>query len=333
MQNQSIDIRFGASRPGGSGTTQKTGSRTRFADLSGLGGIGVGVAVYGVATALLIFRAPSILGDRWSWLALVLVPVLTALIAGLRTGSALALVLVYAFASATAMAVQGYRLGWSEIAQLQFVLSHFATVFFLASGVALTGLLRARHEQLERARQLAERYVSEDEVTGLLTHSAFQAAASRELSRSHRAARPLILLSVDLTEYFAPAKGSAAMASAERMLGEILCSQTRENQDLWTMWSEGVYLGLLAETDDQAVEPALRRVLGRIVSASEFAGQSVANTARFAVAAFPEDASSIEALIELALAPPVSLDELRDSLRSPSWSPPVVSIRTHAAAN
>ena len=113
--------------------------------------IGLALALYGVATALLIQRAPVILGSGWSWLAFLLVPALTLLVEGLRTGTALALVLTYAFASATAMSVQGYRLGWSEVVQAQNIFSHFATVFFLASAVALVSLLRARKRAFEQA--------------------------------------------------------------------------------------------------------------------------------------------------------------------------------------
>lgn len=327
MDERIAQMEIGATRPGLAGKVRLARPRFHIADRYGLGGLGVGITVYGTAAALLIFRAPTILGDGWSWLALVIIPILTLLIAGLRTGTALSLVLVYAFASATAMAVQGYRLGWGEIAQLDYVFSHFATVFFLASGVALTALLRSRQDHLEKAQQLVERFVSTDEVTGLLTRTAFQAAASRELGRSHRASRPFLLLSIDLTAYFQPAKGSAAIASAERMLGEILCSQTRETQDLWTMWSDDVYLGLLAETGEQAVEPALGRVLGRISAAPEFAGEALVDSARFGVAAYPEDGMDLDPLIQLALAEPLSLDELRVRLHSTSWNRPVVSAR------
>jgi GGDEF domain-containing protein len=299
--------------------------RFRIAHRYGLGGIGVGVTVYGLAAALLIMRAPAILGDRWAWVALLLVPALTILIARLQTGTALALVLVYAFGSATVLAVQGYRLGWGEITQLDYVLSHFAAVFFMASSVALTALLRSRQEQLEQARRLVEKYVSKDEITGLLTRSAFLAATSRELSRSFRTARPFLLLSIDLTAYFAPAAGSASMASAERMLGEILCSQTRDNQDLWTKWADNVYLGLLAETDEQAVEPALGRVLGKILEAPAFSGRAVVESARFSVSSFPADGSAIDSLVDLALQNPVPLEELLRQLSDPSWSSPTVT--------
>ena len=54
----------------------------------GLSGIGLGLTLYGLAAALLILRAPAILGDKWSWLALVLIPDLTILVGGLRTGTA-----------------------------------------------------------------------------------------------------------------------------------------------------------------------------------------------------------------------------------------------------
>jgi hypothetical protein len=325
MEEQSAQLELsiaGSHRPAAASAAR---SRFRIAHRHGLGGIGVGVTVYGLAAALLIMRAPAILGDRWAWVALLLVPALTVLIARLQTGTALALVLVCAFGSATVMAIQGYRLGWGEIAQLGYVLSHFATVFFMASSVALTALVRSQQERLEQARLLVEKYVSKDETTGLLTQSAFLAATSKELSRSFRTARPFLLLSIDLTAYFAPAAGSASMASAESILGDILCSQTRDNQDLWTKWAGNVYLGLLAETDEQAVEPALGRVLGKILDAPAFSGRAVVDSARFSVASFPVDGSTIDSLIDLALQNPVSLEELLRRLRDPSWSAPTVT--------
>ncbi len=302
----------------------------RFGAQRGLAGIGLGLTVYGVATALLILRAPAILGDRWSWLALVLIPGLTVLIGSLRTGTALALVLVYAFASASAMAIQGYRLGWGEVAQAQYVLSHFCTVFFLASSVALISLIRLRQRALEDAQELVRRYVSEDEATGLLTPGAFEAAASRELSRSYRTSRPFLLVAIDLSEYFNLGQGSVAMAVAERMVGEILCSETRGNQDLWTMWKPDIYLGLLVETDEQAVEPALKRVLDRLAKASEFAGQALVDRARFGIASYPADGANLDTMIDLAVSELAPLDALRVRLAGPSWAAPLVSVKTKA---
>ena len=121
--------------------------------------IGLALALYGVAAALLIQRAPVILGSGRSWLAFLLVPVLTLLVEGLQTGTALALVLAYAFVSATAMSFQGYRLGWSEVVQAENIFSHFVTVFFLATAVALVSLLRARQRAFEQARDLVLTWV------------------------------------------------------------------------------------------------------------------------------------------------------------------------------
>jgi len=263
--------------------------------------VGLTLAVYGAATALLLERAPAILGNGWSWLALLLVPALTLLVAGLQTGTALALVLIYAFASATALAVQGYRLGWSETVQAQNIFSHFATVFFLASAVALIALLRSRQLALRQARGLVRRYVSEDEVSGLLTPAAFEAAASRELNRSHRTSRPFLLLSIDVSEYFKPGLGSATIEGAQRMLGSILSAETRGDYDLWTMWKADLYLGLLIETDEQAVYPALGRVLDRMAKAPEFNGAALVDKARFGLSSYPGDAAALETLLAAAV--------------------------------
>lgn len=287
----------------------------------GVGGIGLALGVYGIATALMIFRAPEILGERWAWLAVVVVPVLTLLVTFLRTGTALAMVLVYAFFSATAMAVQGYRLGWGEAIQAEYVLSHFATVFFMAGAVALVAQLRSRQEALDRAQELVGRYMSEDEATGLLTVEAFKTAASREVGRSHRTSRPLLLLAIDLSGYFGPGYDSAATVIAERMLGTILCSQTRGDQDLWTMWDKDVYLGLLAETDEQAIEPALERVLTKLVQAPEFAGQAVIDRARFGAASYPMDGYNLDLLLALTLGDLVSLEELRWRIKRQAPAP------------
>lgn len=324
MREQSVQSQL----PAGEDRTNRGFSRARscfhLAHRYGLGGVGAGVTVYGLAAALLVLRAPAIVGERWSWLVVLLIPVLTILMAWLQTGTALALVLIYAFGSATTMAVQGYRLGWNEVAQLDYVYSHFATMVFMASTVALTALLRSRQEQLEQAQQLVERYVSKDATTGLLTRSAFVAAAERELSRSVRTARPFLLLSMDLTAYFAAATGSAAVSSAQRMLAEILSTQTRENQDLWTMWKDNVYLGLLTETDEQAVEPALGRVTKKIQVAPEFAGQALVESARFGVASYPADGATVESLIDQALLDPVPLSTLLERLGEPTWKTPRV---------
>lgn len=295
---------------------------TRLSARRGLAGIGVALCVYSVATALLVYRAPAMLGDDWSWLALVLIPVLTLLMGGLRTGTAMALVVLYAFASATVMAVQGYRLGWTEVTQVGHVLSHFSTVFFMAGAVALIAQIRSLQYRMEQSQELVRRYVSEDDVTGLLTREAFERAASRELSRSCRTSRPFLLLAIDLSEYFRPGGGSAAVAVAERMLGQILSAQTRGNQDLWTMWDKDVYLGLLTETDYQGVEPVLGRVLSRIAQSPEFAGQALVESARFGVASCPADGYALDALLELSTSNLVPLQELRSRLEGSALTSP-----------
>lgn len=273
--------------------------------------VALALGVYGTATALLLQRVPAILGSDWSWLGLLLVPTLTVLMAGLRTGTALAIVLVYAFVSATVMAVQGYLLGWNEVVQAQNILSHFATVFFLASAVALVSLLRSRQAALQQARELVRRYLSRDEVTGLLTPGAFEAAVSRELNRSHRTSRPFLLLSIDVSEYFRPGQGSAAAGIAQKRLGEILSAETRENYDLWTLWKDNLYLGLLIETDALAVRPALRRVLGRVAKTSEFDGAELAARARFGVSSYPRAGVTLE---DLLVAVATDLQPLEDLL-------------------
>ncbi len=274
--------------------------------------VGLALAVYGASTALLLQRAPAILGDDWSWLALLLVPVLTLLVAGLQTGTALALVLVYAFASATAMAVQGYRLSWNEVAQAEYIFSHFATVFFLASVVALVSVLRSRQLALQHARELVRLYVSDDEVSGLLTRAAFEAAVSREMNRSRRTSRPFLLLSIDVGDYFKPGLGSATVGVAEKMLGKLLSGETRENYDLWTMWKTDLYLGLLIETDEQAVRPALGRVASRMAKAPEFSGAALVSKARFGFACYPEDGETLETLLAAAVTDVRPLGELFD---------------------
>lgn len=251
------------------------------------------------------------MGDDWTWVAVVGVPVMTGLLAALRTGTALALILLYAFGSATAMAVQGIRLGWGEAAQVQYVFSHFATVFFMAASVALIAQFRSFHQRLESAQELVSRYVSEDEATGLLTRDAFKNAASREFKRSWRTSRPFLLLTIDLSGYFRPAADSATLASAQRVVGRVLCSQTRGEQDLWTMWDKDVYLGLLVETDERAVQPALERVLSRMADAPEFSGQAVVDTALFGLAIWPTESFSLDTLLERATTNLVPLKELR----------------------
>lgn len=240
------------------------------------------------------------LGERWAWLALLLVPALTILVGAVQTGTALALILVYAFASASALAVQGYRVDWGEVVQAQNVFSHFVTVLFMASAVALVSLLRSRQFALQHARDLVRRYVSEDEVSGLLTTVAFEAAASRELNRSRRTSRPFLLVSIDVSDYFKPGLGSATIGVAERMLGNILSAETRGNYDLWTMWKSELYLGLLIETGEQAVRPALERVINRITESPEFDGAELVKKARFAFSSYPEDGTTLKALLAVA---------------------------------
>ena len=265
------------------------------------GRVGLALAFYGTASALLLHRAPAIFGERWAWLALLLVPMFTILMGAVQTGTALALVLVYAFASASMLAVQGYRMGWGEVVQAQSVFSHFVTVLFLASAIALVSLLRSRQFALEHAQGLVRRYVSEDEVSGLLTTVAFEAAASRELNRSRRTSRPFLLVSIDVGDYFKPGQGSATIGVAERMLGSILCAETRGNYDLWTMWKSELYLGLLIETNEQAIRPALERVINRMTDAPEFDGAELVSKARFAFSSYPEDGTTLEALVAAAV--------------------------------
>ena len=84
--------------------------------------IGLALALYGVATALLIQRAPVILGSERSWLVFLPAPVLTLLVEGLQTGTALALVLAYDFVSATAMSMRSVPLNPEEFARYDLVL-------------------------------------------------------------------------------------------------------------------------------------------------------------------------------------------------------------------
>lgn len=295
-------------------STEQDSVSVRSGARRNLAGTGAAVGAYGLATTLLALRASAILGETWAWLTLLLVPILTVLVGYLRTGTALALALVYAFISATALVVQGYQLGWTEVAQVQHIASHFATVFFLASVVALSAQLRSRQRALEEAQELVRRYVSTDETTGLLTIQAFMSAASRELTRSVRTGRPLLLLAIDLSEYFAPGRGSATLEVARRLVADILASQTRGSLDVWTMWQPDIYLGLLTETDGRAVESVLDRVLKRMAQAPEFKGQELTQKARCGFAAYPHDGGSLDALIESAVGGLLPLEQLRRRL-------------------
>ncbi|HZJ02448.1 MAG TPA: hypothetical protein VFE20_02015, partial [Thermoleophilia bacterium] len=87
---------------------------------------------------------------------------------------------------------------------------------------------------------------------------------------------------------------------AERMLGNILSAETRGNYDLWTMWKSGLYLGLLIETGERAVRPALERVIHRMTKAPEFDGAELVKKARFAFSSYPEDGTTLEALLTVA---------------------------------
>jgi GGDEF domain-containing protein len=259
------------------------------------------LSMYGLAVALLLYRAPAIFGSDWSWLGFLVVPMLTVLVGGLQTGTALALVLVYAFAYATSLAVQGYRLGWGQMAQVEGIASHFATVFFLASAVALMSLLRSNHTRLVRAEELVRRNMSQDEISGLLTPASFEAAAVRELIRSRRTSRGFLVLALDVRDYLRPADGSAAVPNAERIVGRILTEATRSDFDLWTMAEPGLYLGLLVEADEQAVGPCLERVLAFFARTYELNSAVLARKARFGYSSYPEGGDHVEALISAAM--------------------------------
>lgn len=286
-------------------------------DRTGLTAVGAGLVVYSMSAILLALRAPTVLGSKWSWLAVLAIPAVTLLIACLRTGTALALVLVYAFALVTFMAIQSYRNGWDELTQASYVFSHLSLIFFLGSTVALTTFMRSRHAALAHAQELVSRYVMQDETTGLLTNAAFMAAAERELGRSCRTARPFVLLSIDMSGYFEAGRGSASLGSGRLKIADLLSCQTREGQDLWTMWSEDVYLGLLVETDAQAVEPVSTRVLERLTTAPEFCGQELVDRARFSVASYPVDGISMESLVAHAIENGQPLEHLLLQVNTP----------------
>lgn len=260
------------------------------------------LVLYGAAAALLINRAPSVLGENWSWIAILLVPALTFLVARLQTGTALALALLYAFASATVMAVQAYRLGWGVTIQAEGILSHFSTVFFLASAVALVSVVRAQHLAALEMQELVRRHVSKDEVSGLLTSEGFIGVISRELARSRRTGRPFLLLSLDIGDYLASAEGSATLGNAARTLGTILSTATRSDCDLWTMHRAGLYVGLLTETNAQAISSVSQRILDRLQKTPEFDGDTLVKNTRFGFTVCSGHLTTPQALLEAAIA-------------------------------
>ena len=97
------------------------------------------------------------------------------------------------------------------------------------------------------------------------------------------------------------------------MLGDILCDETRESYDLWTRRKTDLYLGLLIETDEQVVHPALQRVLDRLAKAPELDGATLIEKARFGFSSYPGDGITLVTLLAAATSDLRPLADLSES--------------------
>jgi len=141
-----------------------------------------------------------------------------------------------------------------------------------------------------------------DALTGLLNRAALQEAIAREAAGAERDGMPFSLILLDL-DRFKIANDNYGHSVGDRVLGAIAGRIQRHvrEADWFGRWGGEEFLCLLPGTLGSEAVRIAERVRADIMDQPiELAEATIAMTASFGVAAFPEDADTIEDLIRAA---------------------------------
>ncbi len=222
-----------------------------------------------------------------------LLPVVTAALALGRASTIAALILIaacQAFVGADSM---------RELFSLSFIggcIAQFAPLAFVAY-VTMTFSADVRHS-LSRVRVLSQT----DDLTGLYNRRGFSALASRRLSRSIAQNRPAGLLMIDSDNLKAvnDTHGHEAGNRLLKHLAQSIGAQLRAG-DIAGRYGGDEFIVLLPDTAPAGVLEAAERIRRSIADAAfDYFGHTVKSTVSVGVACFPEDGSSLDAILAYA---------------------------------
>jgi diguanylate cyclase (GGDEF)-like protein len=143
-----------------------------------------------------------------------------------------------------------------------------------------------------------------DSLTRLYNHPSFQKMLERDLDRAKRYSHPLSLVLIDIDDFkpYNDRYGHAAGETALRTISQLICAQSRSS-DIVCRYGGDQFAVLLPETDSKNAKHFAEKVR-ESVDAHYFRGKAgdVAEnlTVSVGVAAYPEDARSQVALVDLS---------------------------------
>jgi len=183
-----------------------------------------------------------------------------------------------------------------ELLSLSFVgglVAQFAPVVFVAY-VTMTFSADVRHS-LSRAKALSET----DELTGLYNRRGFGMLANDRLNRSITENRPagLLMIDSDNLKWINDRHGHEAGNRLLKHLAEGIDAQLRA-ADVAGRYGGDEFIVFLPDTAPAGVLEAAERIRRGIAdSAFDYIGKTVKSTVSVGVACFPEDGSSLDAML------------------------------------
>lgn len=156
--------------------------------------------------------------------------------------------------------------------------------------------------RLDYARLLVERS-EQDYLTGLLLRRAFHDAAERLLSLSKRENRPVSLVLMDL-DGFKEINDTYGHLSGDRVLAALgqLLRQRFRIEDVRGRWGGEEFILMLASQDASFCATAVERLLHEFsnIAFTGAAGETFHATFTAGIATYPDDGTSLEALLRRA---------------------------------
>lgn len=157
----------------------------------------------------------------------------------------------------------------------------------------MESLLALRTAQLQDANATIKRMSTKDRLTGLYNRRGFRDLLKREILRSRRIDKPLVVMAVKFT--FGPNLDTARQTSMMSVFGKNLARWIR-GTDVSARIGEDTMAFLLLDTDLEGARTFYDRICEQLAN-SEFQFPPF----RTAVVLHPEHGASSDALIELAL--------------------------------
>jgi diguanylate cyclase (GGDEF)-like protein len=168
---------------------------------------------------------------------------------------------------------------------------------------ALMTSFNAMAAELEKERQALKELSASDPLTGLCNHREFFRLLREEMQRSQRYLHPLSLLMIDL-DYFKQINDTFGHPAGDRVLcavADILRRELRQVDQLARYGGEefAAILPETAESEAIAIANRIRQAIAaRPLAISETEGAEL--TISIGLAIFPDDANSVEGLVEKA---------------------------------